>query len=196
MEELLAQLLQQRALQTKAESDARTGASLQQVLAGRVPYKPTPGPGMPGNAFDPDESHEGTYGPAGFERDRFPRVPAGDAKPVIVAGDNADTGSAAGLEGTPEYMTSSQIRNAQKLYRKPTLDFRENFKGIDEPLDLVSDASLDRDDDIQQTGWLPADFNDMSHAAAAALIADQLRTRRIRQMGEASPDFLQTLPQY
>lgn len=181
MEELLAQLLQQRALQTKVASDAEHGAVLLDLLAQASPERPRPAPrpGMPGNPFDPAQSHT---------KGRAPRVPQG--RPTVTAGENANTME--GSFGGPmkEFVTTAEERNFRNefaprgphVYRPP------------EPLDLVTDYSLNRDDDVMQTGWLPADFQGMSHAAAAALIADQLRTRRIRTMGIGDPEFQAQLP--
>lgn len=188
MEELLAQLLQQRALQTKAESDAQHGPVVAQLRAAKA----KPRLGTRGNPVDPDASHIGTYqDDYRGERDRFPRVPAAMA-PVVQAGDNAMTSQGRYGAPPPEYITSADERN----YRK---QFGYKGKSVDgpfEPLDLVTDASLNRDDDVAQTGWLPSDFTGMSHGAAAALIADQLRTRRIRTMQELDPEYLSKLPVY
>lgn len=110
-----------------------------------------------------------------------------------VAGQNAMTAKAQVGSVAPDYLSNADIRNYRDMYaRKPVISEQKN--PIIEPLDLLSDQSINRDDDVQQTGWLPADFKGMSPQAAAALIADQLRTRRIRQMGVAAPDYLERQP--
>jgi hypothetical protein len=195
VEELLAQLLQQRALQTKAASDAKHGPVVAQLRAGAPvprrpsyqPYQNKPMPGMPGNAFDPDASHTGEFEDyKGNVQGRFPRVPAPGAPPVY-AGDGAHTAEGIGAP-VPEYVTSADERFYRKEFGGPP-ERRE-------PLDLVTDAALQRDDDVSQTGWLPADFQGKSALAAMAMIADQLRTRRIRTLGELDPEYLATQPVY
>lgn len=121
---------------------------------------------------------------------------------AVTAGDHADTALSKFGVSAPEDLSSADERNIRGAFAKP--EVHETYKGgvnpqgwvSDDPLDLVSDASMQRDDDVQQTGWLPSDFEGMSGQAAAALIADQLRTRRIRHMREAAPDYLQQLPKY
>lgn len=45
-------------------------------------------------------------------------------------------------------------------------------------------------------GWQESDFRGLSHEDAMALIADQLKARRVKQLGMFSPDYIQSLPVY
>lgn len=200
MEELLAQLLQQSALRTKAESDAKHGALVQHLRATKAgayqygpgseyqegddeysgAYQPKPMPGMKGNPFDPDDSYNSDAAP--------PRVPLPGSPPIVAGQGSHNSTEQLGAE-PPEVVNDADIRNWTNRFARP------QNRGM-EPLDLVTDASIIRDDSVQTTGWLPSDFQGMSHQAAAALIADQLRTRRIREMGVTDPEYLSKLPVY
>lgn len=130
-----------------------------------------------------------------FAKGLNPRGEYNHAQPfgAPVAGQNAMTARVQVGSPAPDYLTSAGIRNYNDMYgRKPVISEQKN--PIIEPMDLLTDEAINRDDDVQQTGWLPADFKGMSPQAAAALIADQLRTRRIRQMGVAAPDYLERQP--
>lgn len=187
MEELLAQLLQQRAIQTKSESDAKH--SMVQSALSQLGGKPKVF-GMAGSKVEPMTADDHAF--MARHQTQAPGMPGNPVdlrkqqvlptwRANVTAG---DTGVSDQPGGNPD-MRIEQMQDPVDNERR----------GL-EPADLLDETSVQKDDDVQQTGWLPADFNDMSGNAAIALIADQLRTRRIRQMGELSPDYLQTLPTY
>ena len=62
-------------------------------------------------------------------------------------------------------------------------------QGAVDPQSQLSQESKDFDDGVQTYGWLESDFQGKSPYDAAALIADQLKTRRVREMGEDAPDW-------
>lgn len=208
MEELIAQLLRQRSVQTVQAANAQHQALLQQLapISEAQAYRQLDASRIDKSnpTWTLDQAAPEDLKKMGLGQRANP-LPG---KPTISAGDHASTAQAQDIVA-PDLLSSADERNYRDRFAKPVITEQPDgpvdpshgftpspYLNVNQPLDLVSDASMQRDDDVQQTGWVPADFNGMSHAAAAALIADQLRTRRIRQMGEMSPDFLQTLPQY
>lgn len=70
------------------------------------------------------------------------------------------------------------------------------------PWQLIPEGGNETDERVMENrtwgrpGYVAEDFGGLSHGEAAALIADQLKARRIKALGVMSPDYLQTLPVY
>lgn len=196
-EDLMVGALTEEAARAKMEADevamaAQLRQQQSQVEAMRGRFR---APGLPGNPMPPvqERADPGTVDDLGFNQ-------SGAAKPY---------GTLTGPKGTiplPPDVTAGQFGPAPGDFvgSHGHIDPREESTAYlreKSPLGMVTRASEMFDDVIQEFGWMPQDFKDpdgnpMSHAAAAARIADQLRTRRIRQLGENSPDWIQQLPVY
>lgn len=76
-----------------------------------------------------------------------------------------------------------------------TWDSRAPYYIIPQQGDVTDELVMERRSE-GKPGFVASDFDLMNHGEAAALIADQLKARRIKAMGEFSPDYISTLPVY
>lgn len=100
--------------------------------------------------------------------------PTAVGTPQVVAGDGSDT-----IYGSRDLVDP---RLASPYTVAPD-------HGAVDPASSLTEDQRNFDDGVQTYGWLESDFQGKSHRDAAALIADQLRTRRIREMGDVAPDW-------
>lgn len=194
-EDLMVGTLTESAARAKMEADERVLAEQlrrrqavvdrQRAMAGN--YRPPP-KGSPGNPVapytdnDPGRLKDLNLDPSGLARQDYLVGPKG-AVPLPPQVEAGQYGPKPG-----RFIHDGGIRDPRED------SWAAQAEGG--PLGLLEPASIDLDNAVLETGWLPEDFRDLSHAEGAARIADQLRTRRIRQMGEFSPDYIQSLPVY
>lgn len=211
MEELLAQLLQQRALQTKVASDEKHGALVAQLrrtgnppmadledsiqdlrtrAGGQVP-RSAPGPGMPGNPAKSVQERS----PEWYQEHGLPSNGLGSVTPPeIVAGAGAHTAAAMGWGPNAEDTKDVQRYRQEFSVAKPDPD--------PVPEDLVRTGAGYFDDQVMarrnrgEVGYTPELFKDATAEDAINLIAQQLRARRIRTLGEMDPEYIDSLPKY
>lgn len=217
MEELLAQLLQQRALQTKAESDAKHGPLMAQLLrtASRHQAKEpemadvadsiqdlqfkakkqipkSPSLGTSEHPIPSVGDIAGTWDNTVFTPQGLPREPG-----VAVAHDETAYEKGWADAGGDPFDTKAALKIQREFgYRGKKVD--DDFL----PEDLIKPGAGYYDDKVMarrkfgNEGIQPVDFEGASVEDAMNMLGQQLRARRIRTLQDFDPEYMAKLPVY